>query len=751
MEGEVRLMLTFLTRFRPVDGAIVALTTIAVSLTLVHWNRIFADASVDVPVVLAALVGGLGALIAMRGGLRSLASTAVAIVVGLVGLAAWYNTSVADLPGDFISSWKGLASTGLKIPTFREFVIVPTILAFASAWAIVDITARRRVGAAVALPLTVVHGAAIAYSISAGRSPWWYAVAVGASVLGLILLSTVDRPLAQEMQETAKARAAAGAETGPTRIRWRQAAVAAPIIGLLALGGAGLNRSLASRDDEAFDLRERLVRPLDVFEATTPLARVKGGLVEPAPVGVFTISLEGLGPDDSVQFIPIASLDQYDGAVWTSSARFESAGAVLNQPAQLVRTSDQSIVQVVDLTDDYPFRFLPRVGVLTENTAGEIGWDPRSGSIARPSDSIDERFQSTQVLRLDPEEAEPSLDGPPSSVRYAATPPTLSEDQIPIFESFLADATEGATSEWDRLLRLNEWLRSDNFGYNTEAPAGHSLAALASYLDPGEAGEDAVRAGFSEQSASVFAIAARQLGVPSRVVVGYRLPEGSTLTAENSQILVTEDMIYAWPEVWVSGTGWTRFDPTNTGNETLEQTARTPAVSSEGEEAQISDLPELQEPVLIPEEGAGNSVLQRFMWPIILLALPLLYLLGLFIAKRVRRSRRRRAKSTADRTVGAWLETRDRLGSLGLPTDKSSSVADLADVLDLRDLSPVADEVSSMSPLVDAALFSPSEPDAQIAEQAWSAADGAIAVAKKSQPLATRVRASVHPSSIVGK
>ncbi len=740
-------MSTFIARFRAIDAAIVALTIVSVTLSVVHWNRVFAETfPVNVVVLGGAILGSVGALVAMRARLRSVLSFLVGLVVGLIGLAAWYNTSAADLPGDFVSAWKAVASTGLKIPSEREFTIVPAVVSFAGSWVAVDITSRRRIGAAVALPLAVVHGAAIAYTISTGPSPWWYAVSVGVTVLGLILLSTVDRPLATETQE---AMAADPTIDARTKIRWRQAAVAAPIIAALALGGTALNTSLVSRDDEAFDLRERLVRPLDVFEATTPLARVKGGLVEPAPVEVFTITIEGLGPDDVIEFIPVASLDEYDGAVWTSSARFESAGAVLTQPSQNVATGDQPVVQVVELTDDYPFRFLPHVGEVIENNVGAIGWDPRSGSIARTADSTETTFQTTQLLRLEPTDDVPSLDGAPSSVRYAATPPTLSEDQIPIFREFLEDATGGATSEYDRLTRLEEWLRSDEFGYNTEAPAGHSLAALASYLDPGDGAEDAVSAGFSEQSASVFAIAARQLGVPSRVMVGYRLNE--PLTAESGSAVVTEDMIHAWPEVWVSGTGWTAFDPTNTGNETLEQTARTPAVSSEGEEAQISNLPELQDPVLIPDEAAGTTFVQRFLFPLIIVAIPVLYLLGLFISKRVRRSRRRRAKSVADQTVGAWLETRDRLGALGIPVDRSNSVSDVADVLDLRDLSPVADEVVAIAPLVDEALFSPTEPAAEVAERAWNAANGAIAMAKKSQPIGTRVRASVHPGSVVGK
>ncbi len=741
---------------RPLDAAIVLVSTIAVCLSIVHWNTIYADQGHVVPTIVASVLGSWLALLLVRLRIGASASFLVAILSTLVGVAAWSAAAIGDLPTDLVESWKALASTGLLIPASRTFILPPVIVSALGAWLTTDIAIRRRAGAAVVLPLAAVHGTAVAYTIGQGPSPWWYAVAVGVASLALVALGAADRPLteAEHRADNARSDLAGVPAQDHTAIRGRQLLKALPIIAALGLGAVAVNQALVDRDETAYDLREQLVRPLEIFESSTPLARVKAGLVAATPAEVFTTRVVGLNPGDSISLIPVAVLDQYDGAVWTSTARFEASGATLPLPTQSGANKPTSVSVAVELTSDYPFRFLPRVGTVLESGEGEIGWDPRAGSIARVDDARQElRFVTTQVL--DAREITPtsSVEDAPSNVRYAAEPPALTDDQVPIFEDFLSAATVGAGTELERLQILEETLRSDSFGYNEDSPAGHSLAAIASYLRPadeaGDAGTELGGVGFSEQSASTFAIAARQLGIPSRVVVGYRLP--TPLTVEADQATVTEDMIHAWPEVWIMGQGWTAFEPTNDGNVTDDQTARTPAVSSEGEQAQITDLPELQEPILIPEPATGGRSLAAWSIPILVVILPLLYLLVVIGGKRLRRSRRKRAADPSKRAIGAWLETRERLMSLGLPADRAFSLMDTAEELDLRDLSPVGNPVAAMAGVVDQALYSTAAPSSDAAALAWTNADEAVKAARRSQSARTRLKAAVDPRSLVSR
>jgi protein-glutamine gamma-glutamyltransferase len=67
------------------------------------------------------------------------------------------------------------------------------------------------------------------------------------------------------------------------------------------------------------------------------------------------------------------------------------------------------------------------------------------------------------------------------------------------------------------------------------------------------------RRGYCEHYASAFALLMRVAGIPARVVVGYQGGELSTL---GNWYLVSQSDAHAWTEVWLSGRGWVRIDPT---------------------------------------------------------------------------------------------------------------------------------------------------------------------------------------------
>ena len=66
------------------------------------------------------------------------------------------------------------------------------------------------------------------------------------------------------------------------------------------------------------------------------------------------------------------------------------------------------------------------------------------------------------------------------------------------------------------------------------------------------------RVGYCEQFAAAMAAMGRVLGIPSRVVVGFL--DGTT--QEDGRILYTSDDRHAWPEMYFTGVGWVRFEPT---------------------------------------------------------------------------------------------------------------------------------------------------------------------------------------------
>ena len=85
-------------------------------------------------------------------------------------------------------------------------------------------------------------------------------------------------------------------------------------------------------------------------------------------------------------------------------------------------------------------------------------------------------------------------------------------------------------------------------------------------LEPGVYGRDSAdefwfdrKEGFCEHIASSFVILLRALNLPARVVTGY---QGGEQNAVDGFWTVRQSDAHAWAEVWLSGRGWVRVDPT---------------------------------------------------------------------------------------------------------------------------------------------------------------------------------------------
>ncbi|MBB1077383.1 DUF3488 domain-containing transglutaminase family protein [Rhodoferax sp. 4810] len=86
-------------------------------------------------------------------------------------------------------------------------------------------------------------------------------------------------------------------------------------------------------------------------------------------------------------------------------------------------------------------------------------------------------------------------------------------------------------------------------------------------LEPGLYGRDSAdefwfdrKAGFCEHIAASFVILMRAANVPARVVTGY---QGGERNSVDGFWTVRQSDAHAWTEVWLSGQGWVRVDPTS--------------------------------------------------------------------------------------------------------------------------------------------------------------------------------------------
>ncbi len=67
------------------------------------------------------------------------------------------------------------------------------------------------------------------------------------------------------------------------------------------------------------------------------------------------------------------------------------------------------------------------------------------------------------------------------------------------------------------------------------------------------------KAGFCEHIASSFVVLMRAMNIPARVVTGY---QGGEVNTVDGYWTVRQSDAHAWAEVWMTGQGWVRVDPT---------------------------------------------------------------------------------------------------------------------------------------------------------------------------------------------
>ena len=117
-----------------------------------------------------------------------------------------------------------------------------------------------------------------------------------------------------------------------------------------------------------------------------------------------------------------------------------------------------------------------------------------------------------------------------------------------------AQITNAASNDFDKAAALENYLKT-RFGYTLELPQTTPKDPIANFLFERKQGH-------CEYFASSMAVMLRTLGIPSRVVTGFRSDEFNDLTGN---YVVRAKDAHAWVEAYFPGYGWQTFDPTPAG------------------------------------------------------------------------------------------------------------------------------------------------------------------------------------------
>jgi transglutaminase-like putative cysteine protease len=117
------------------------------------------------------------------------------------------------------------------------------------------------------------------------------------------------------------------------------------------------------------------------------------------------------------------------------------------------------------------------------------------------------------------------------------------------------EITATAPNNYDKAVALERYLRT-HFGYTLDLGRTLPRDPIAYFLFERKKGH-------CEYFASSMAVMLRSLGVPSRMVTGFRGGEFNDLTG---QYVVRASNAHSWVEAYFSGYGWVSFDPTPGGD-----------------------------------------------------------------------------------------------------------------------------------------------------------------------------------------
>jgi transglutaminase-like putative cysteine protease len=448
-------------------------------------------------------------------------------------------------------------------------------------------------------------------------------------------------------------------------------------------------------------------------------------------------------------------LDQFDGQDWTTDARYLPTGSRV--PAAADGVADRfAAAATITVTQRITIgtldgAWLPAAVRPAAVTGTAVSVDPVDGQVLAPGGT--RPGLSYQVVSQVPQYSADQLRAAVPADDAAAVAALSLPPRVPaIIRQTAQQATAGAGFPYQQAARLAAWLRSAG-RYVPDAPPGHTYGHIAYFLSKS-------RRGTSEQFAAAFALMARAIGLPSRVVVGFRPgPAGP----DGLRVVTGADAL-AWPEIDFRGLGWVPFYPTP-GSAGPASTAQVLGVGESTQRQKID-----QSLAATPLKGPGPRVVSTGrpaapahrglkVWLIVAVALAVLVLaalgyLALVVLLPWRRTARLRASADHDparAVAGAWLETVHELRAADLVGVTSRTTSEVAEFGASRLGAAAGRPLTELAALADSCEFGDVPPDRATALAAWSDHDAVHAAIRGGVPFLVRARRRVHPGMVFAR
>lgn len=688
-----------------------------------------------------------------------------------LGGPAELTRGLGELASGVVLGWKDLVTVELPVGSYRNLLVPALVVFLVGACALLLLAWRDDRAAYLAVPVGL---AMVSFGLFFGRTTVSAPLSVGPVTLhapvetavgATALLSGVLWLAWRTHDERARALQRAAVSSGvrvsrrpSSTDRRRTALGAAMTVGAVALAVAIV--PFAARGAERDVLRSAVGPDIDLSAEVSPLSRYRSLFADDRAEDVlFTVeATRGAALPERVR---IATLDAYDGEVIRAGGDGAAeAGRFVRVPSALDAGPGREVAARFEI-ESWSGIWMPTAGRL--ETAAFEG--DRSRSLADGFYYNAEASAGVQTagggLRDGDAYVLSGVEAGAGDLTQADAPGETSGDDIAPenlrrwMDAHATGSDGAALSALVSLLRERGYLSHGltegeappvwttalaDYSFQPSA-SGHSVARVDAMFarlleresDPrAEATGNYVAAvGDDEQFAVAVALMARELGFPSRVVLGARLTSADPQLPTCREGQCRAQDLAAWTEVQSADGQWLAIDVT-------PQYATSPSleVTEQRDPENVTEVrPDAVEEVVPPdptqedtasddsrEEEAGLDL--AWLWPALRVAgivtLVLLLALGPFAvvlaAKALRRRARRRAPSAAARIAGGWEEYVDAAIDAGRDAPRAATRTELAAAFDTPAGARLAREA-------DRAVFSHADVADDQAETFWASVD----------------------------
>lgn len=618
-----------------------------------------------------------------------------------------------------VTAWRDMLTVAPPLGTTWNLMTVPLLIALVTG--LTGYTLARRSSRPTLAWLPGVLGVLVGYALGTHRSFAPPAVAIGLLVVVLVWTSWQRSVARTSLVRTASSRRLPQLVSG---------SLVLAVCGGLTVAMAPLVDPPQSR----LVLREIVEQPLDVRAYPSPLQGFRANINSHADDVLFTVEGAPAGG-----YLRVATLDAYDGLTYNVSnaeladqTDFVRVGARIDDPT--VGEAHQLRVTI----GAYSGVWLPNLGAsrditFTGERATELT-DSLFHNISSGTSVVTAGLGTGDGYTLDAVVAEQPTEAQIRDAnvgRYQLPDPVDMPERL---REYAQSWTGGASGAGEAALLIAErfattgWFSHGVDEDETLSLPGHSFSRLGVLVS-----NEATMVGDEEQYAVAMALMCRSLGIPARVLYGYRVPADGSGQVRGSDV-------GAWTEVYLQDLGWVVFNPTPdpdrklTQYDPIESTQTRPHVENPPPPPERPEVPppDNQMPVDPSEAPDENPIdLRRVLQVTAVVGLPVLILVGPFVLilglKNRRRRTRMHAAVAANRVAGGWAELLDQARDLGAVVSPSATrteqAASLAAVYPRLERQVDSNRLARQA---DASTFAPEPVTDDQATRFWQGVDRAV-------------------------